>query len=661
MNRRRIFVFLGVFVLAAITSLSYDFLRPAIYRTEARIEVTPASANPAPLSITNAQGTTYTSDSSSSKDANANRPLLTAVEILTSRPVQTQAIAQLKTKYDLSRLDPDPESSLQSSMVVTPVSGTNVVELAITGKNAEILAPLLNSVIQVFQAGQDESYGNATRQALASASNEVARLEADVATKRGEVEQFALHHDIASSERNENQELAGASGLSTSLSKANENVEVAEGRLHSLQDAAATGNVTLQPKDDPTLAAMEQSASQLRQDLTQMARGVTPQFLDMDPVVRAKRAQLADLEQQIKAEQVVGQRAAIASAEQELMGARETLKRLKQQDAQGHTAVRKFSANFDQYKALKDDLDQVQALYRSAAQRKLRLEASELERKPAVSVLEPATLPLRPWRPLYVRDAAISVGGSFVLALLAMWFVELFNRPDPQPAFIIGQPVSPVGMLQNMAERLPLTTPALGTAGSANQAYLPSQPAVPRELRQDEITALLETCADSGRLGILLLLSGVRPEEALTLTLQDVDLSKQRITIYGDRARELSIGETLAALLAQRLHRPGDQLVADAQGHQIGSDQLAADLLCTAHDAGLTDPAEITPAALWHTYVAYLVRQGIRFAELRSITGSLSSDLMASYSRLSPIGSRLSLEEIQQVLPAVAKWQPIST
>jgi len=648
-NRRRLLVFLSVFALTCLISLSYTFLRPAEYRTSALIQITPASSSPPPVSIATSPSAVYAEDGQASQVSDGTKHLLTEVEVLTSRPVLEQAIERLKANYDLSFLGRDPVSGLQSTMMITPISGTNVVELAATGMHAEILAPLLNTVIMVFQTNLDTAYGNTTHQALVNASDEAAKLEVDVAAKQKEAELFRVRYNIVSTERGENQVLAGITGLSTSLDKANENREVAEGRLRSLRDAVAAGKNTLKPKDDPTLANMEQSASQLRQDLVANGRGLTPDFLAMDPVARAKTSQLADLERQM------GQQAVIAEAEQEVASARETADRLRQQGARGRNTVREFAANFDRYKALQDDLTQLQALYRRAVQRKIRLEASELERKPLVKILEAATKPLQAWRPLYARDAAICVAGSFLLGLLAMWFVELFNRPEPQPAFLVGAPATLTDMFPNLPEHLPLPTPAMRTLGPANQALPALQPALPRELHEDEMTALLQAGSKVGRLGMLLLLSGIRPEEVLALTLDDVDLSQRRIRIANELAREVPICETLERALTYRMTQPGRQLLADGQGHATGMDDLNTELLCAAHDARITGPAEISPATLWHTYVAFLVRQGIRFADLMRITGRLPSETIAAYSALSPASTLLPLEAVERMLPAVEK------
>lgn len=653
-NRRRRLVFFVVFVLASVLSLFYTFLRPAEYRAVARVQITPASSEPGPVSIAASPGTVYpTGDQAANQGSDSPKPFLTEVQVLTSRPVLEQAIERLKSSYDLSSLGRDPVAGLQSSMLITPVSGTNVVELAATGGHPEMLAPLLNTIIEVFQAHLNAAYGSTTRQALVNASDEAAKLEADVAAKQREMDLFRIRYNIVSPERAENQILARVSGLSESINKANENAEIAEGKLRSLRDAEAAGKNVLRSKDDPTLANMEQRASQLRQDLADLGRGMTADFLAMDPVVRAKRTQLDELERQIKIQRVSGQQAAMADAEQELASARATADRLRQQGAADRNSVRDFTGNFERYKALEAGLTELQTLYRTAVERKLRLEASELDRKPLVQVLEAATTPIQAWRPLYARDAAISVAGSFLLGLLAMWFVELFNRPEPQPAFIVGQAVIPPGMLADRPERLPLGDAAFRTLGPANQALLASQPALPRELRQDEVAAVLRGGSDAGRLGMLLLLNGIRPEEVLSLSLDDVNLALRRIRIAGAPARDVAICDALAVALAHRMTQPGRQLLSDAQGHAMGMGDLTAELLCAAHDAGIESPAEMSPSALWHTYVAFLVRQGIRFADLMQIAGRLPAETMAVYSSLAPAGARLPLDAVQRILPAV--------
>ena len=75
-NRRKLLVFLGVFVLAGAASLIYTFARPAEYRASARVQINPGSVQVESIRpIGGTQGT------------DAPRPFLTELQVLTSRPV----------------------------------------------------------------------------------------------------------------------------------------------------------------------------------------------------------------------------------------------------------------------------------------------------------------------------------------------------------------------------------------------------------------------------------------------------------------------------------------------------------------------------------------------------------------------------------------------
>jgi hypothetical protein len=150
---------------------------------------------------------------------------------------------------------------MQSHVEAVPVPNTNVVELIATGPHREVLAPMLNAIIEAYAIHLAETYRTSSAASLAQAEEEVKKLEGSVAAKRREVESFRLRYNIVSLERDENQILAQTRDLSTSLSAANERVAKAEGRLQALAASAAAGKTVVKSKDDPTLANLEQRAS----------------------------------------------------------------------------------------------------------------------------------------------------------------------------------------------------------------------------------------------------------------------------------------------------------------------------------------------------------------------------------------------------------------
>jgi integrase len=84
-------------------------------------------------------------------------------------------------------------------------------------------------------------------------------------------------------------------------------------------------------------------------------------------------------------------------------------------------------------------------------------------------------------------------------------------------------------------------------------------------------------------------------------------------------------------------------------------DDLAADLLYAAHDANIEQPATVTPAALRHTYIAFLARQGIRLSDLSKLVGRLPTAEAAEYSSYAPQGKRVTLDDVVRVIDGVQR------
>jgi succinoglycan biosynthesis transport protein ExoP len=645
-NRRRLLVFLGVFAATAAVGLAYTSLRPAEYRATARVQITPAGE---PARSEPAPGAT----------AGVTKPFLTEVEVLASRPVLGEVVARLGAAGEqVDAFGPDPIEGIRSSLEVVPVAGTNVVEIAARGPRPEALAAIVNNVIEVYRERLANAYRSESGESMAQAADEVQRLQSSVLAKRRDVEAFRARHNIVSLEREENQVLARVKGLGASLNAANDKVATAEGKLRSLAESAAAGKGVVRARDNPTLANLEQRASQLREELRELDRTYTPDYLALDPRARALRSRLGELDQQIQAERAKSEQAALREAEDEVAAAREAARRIQQQMAADRQEVGQFTARFNEYKSLQEELAQIEIAYRDAVQRRAKLEATERGRTPTVRTLEAATVPREAWRPLYLRDAALAIAAALLAALAAVWLVELFNRPDPQPSVVIAQPVVS-GMLVHGgpgAVALPgQGRPAL--EGSA-QVLLPRRSALPRELRADEIEALVWAADHDTRVAMFLLLHGIAPQELGALRGGDVDLEQRIVRVGGEAARELEIAAALARELVIDPAAADAPLLRDDRAGSGTPADLGSAFLYAAHDAGLQRPSEITPAALWHTYVAFLVRQGIRFSDLARIVGPLPPEQLAAYAELAPAGPRIGLEAIDRVLPALRSAEP---
>jgi polysaccharide biosynthesis transport protein len=642
-NRRRLTVFLPTLMVALAVSLAIVWLRPAEYRATARVEITP--------------GTTAAPNAPSAPITNSGpepaRPFLTEVQILTSRPVLEEVATRLaRLGQNPSQFGSDPIAGMQAHLAALPIPQTNVVELVGTGPDAEVLAPLVNTTIDVYRERLAQTYQSSSSESLAQADEEVKKLQTNVETKRREIEAFRLRHNIVSLERDENQVLAQVRNLGSNLSVANEKVAAAEGKLRALTESAAAGNAVIRPRDDGTLANLEQRASQAREDLRDMERAYTQDYLAKEPKAIALRTRLAELERQITVQRAASQKAALVEAQEDLASATGAAARIQSQMVAGRQEVGQFTTRFNEYKSRQDDLTELEKTFREATQKRARLDASERSRMPAAKVIEAATTPGEAWRPLYWRDTAIAAGGSLVLALLAMWLVELFNRAEPQPTMVLVRPqaggLSYEGQLNAVSRR----DAPLVSVDRTEPALLASQPRLPRELDRDDVAALLHASDDASRLVVLLLLSGATVEEAIASRVGDVDLARGIIRV-GGAGRDIALSDSLRAELVTRMTaQPSDLLLSQA-GRSATRESIDAQILCAAHDAGLEDPASVTADSLRHTYVAYLVRQGIRFADLTALVGELPAELLGAYTTLAPPGPRIARERVDTSYPGV--------
>ena len=645
---RRLGVFLCAFLPALVLGLAYTVMRPAEYQATARLQITPASATPA--SADDMAGAKTGAETAGGAPPHGPRSFLTEVQVLTSRPLLEEVIQHLSKSGDLpADIRSDPVDGVRHMLSTETVEGTQVVLLRAEGPQRQFLARLVNTLTSVYQEHLAAAYQKSTGTGADQLRDSVQALEQKVAAKRQEVDAFRSSNDIVSTERDENQLLSAAKGLATDLNEAKGKLAAAEGKLRAARSAASSGQGVVAAKDNPTIADMEKRASQLREELHDLQQRFTPQYLDLDPAAKAARGRLDNLEQQIKTERAAGQRAAVAEAEAKVTAAREAVEQLQQQINENKSAVQTFIVRFGEFKAMQEELTHLEQLHRATSDRLARLEASDSETAPQVEILEAATAPQLPWRPLYARDAGISLGAAAALGFLAIWLVEFFSPRMPQPAAVEQQRWWPLAVGGGREAASP---PLL----AAQTARLPAPDALPRELSDAEIAALLRATSDDGGLIVTGLLSGLSAEEIVALAWDQIDLDARTIRVSGESPRMLSLSDPLRRLLtARRASQPQAEgtVLRGPSGGPSTIDDVRSLVMYAAYDAGLDGADEVTLQALRHTYLGYLLRQGIRFADIGRIVGRLPQEELAAYMRFTPSQPRRPLEDIEPVLPAL--------
>jgi polysaccharide biosynthesis transport protein len=677
-NRRKLFVFATTFLLLAAAGLLYSYSRPAVYLASARVQVNPGAVQvEAAVSTGGTQG------------ANASRSLLNELQVLTSRPLVKQVLDKMPPldAATSTRLGADPLAALQSGLEAVVAQGTDVVELSSRGPNPELAANLVNELIVAYTQKLADGYAQTAGTSLTQIGDEVAQLTEKVKTQRRQMEDFRVRHGIVSFEREENEVLGRVKGQTEALNKAQEKLATAEGKLRAMTESASQNRPVASPvRPNATLENLEQRASAAREELAELNRAYTPEYLAMDPRARAVRNRLAELERQATTQRQstvqvvkVDQSAALADAREEVNAARDTVARIAQQASGNRGALQQFAARFSEFKTLKEELAPLESLLRDATQRKARMEAGEAARRPSVRVLEPAFAPREAWQPQYTRDAAIVLTAAFLLALLAMWVVELFNRVDAPPTMVVaqgrttypryaGDPGLELGFdaepgnAPRLARPMPLAvghnvqqSPGLHTLSK------PNAPSAPRELLQEEMVGILRNASPNVALFAHMLLRGISPQEAIALRGHNVDTEAKVLRVGAVSAEEgpreipldASFHQMIVASFKVTPAVDGQTLLSNGNGGPLGLPNLAAELLYAAHDAGIDQPSEVTPDALRHTAAAFLARQGIRLTDMAKVMGELNAEQATLYSAMAPSGKRLGIDEVERLMPAL--------
>jgi succinoglycan biosynthesis transport protein ExoP len=145
--------------------------------------------------------------------------------------------------------------------------------------------------------------------------------------------------------------------------------------------------------------------------------------------------------------------------------------------------------------------------------------------------------------------------------------------------------------------------------------------------------------------------SFVGPEELIALTWHDLDCPANTIRIARPAAGSIQIApEVSRVFMTLREQRSGQAehlLLGDEGRESLPLSHLEALISYAAHDGGLQQPADVSPWAVRHTFISYLVRQGIRFSELARIVGTLPAEVTAAYGAILPAGTRHSLDQIK--------------
>lgn len=630
----RLRIFALVFLAVLLPGAAWDFLRPAQYRAVATVlTVAPTGVGKGLAGETLDQQHIAVQD-----------------RVLLGQDLLEDTLARVRQEVDLGALGPD---TLRPILAVIPQPDTNLVELSATGERPNQLAAIVNAWIASYQAMRQRQVADDVDQALTKLNDEYARLGRTLETKRAALDRFRDDNDIVTMERDGNTALARLKSLTDELNKVREEQVEAEARLAALNSAIAKGEPVVPDAEQGSLAELEKEAARLRAMLTELKKRYTPVFIENEPNARVIPAQLEEIEAKIAEKLANGRRVVQVKAEQEVAQARSRVRALDEQLREDKGAAAEFTRRFGQYEAMKTDLEALETRYRETEGRLVEIQAKGQEQYPQVDLIEPAHPPAVPFEPDYWGDllwVLIGAGGAALASVLLLEFLAPRPRDEPEPVPVTGVRIfagTPPEMAQpglpasaDGGPALPGGAATLGLA-APQAGLLPG--ALPRELLVAEVAALWALATPVQRQLIALLLAGLTLEECASIGEADLDLAAGTVRVRGPSPRSLGLAPGVSELFAAHQPLP---LWRDS-----GVDEPAARLGLIASDSGLAHPHEIDAAALRHTYIAFLVRQGGRLSQIEHLVGPVPTADLLRYAQLSPAGPARPQGELRLAYP----------
>jgi polysaccharide biosynthesis transport protein len=592
-SRRRLTVFFLTFLACLTAGQFYNYQRPAIYRSNASL-----------LTVAQ-QGVDQTGT-----EADIQHVMLQRQKLL-GKPLLDEVLRRLKSDGSGVKESGLTVYQLQSMLSVEPVAETNMVGLQAQGADPALLALVVNTWINSYLDLRAEEIRSLTQNTTQLLQKQYAEMEQKLKQKRADLDTFRKDNEILSLERDENQILSKLKGLNEALNTANEEKIKAKARLDAINAAVSDGRVVVPEGDKRTMAMMEQRAQQLREQLAELDRRFTRNYIALSPTLKVIPEKLQKLENKIKAAVESGRSIVTNVAQQEYAAARQTVDELQKQLEEHKRRAGEFTTRFSEHKAQQDDLVSLEELYREIEGRLVQIQVENRQKYPQVKVVEWAFPPKEPVYPQYQRDAALVLALSVLAGLFVVLLVE-FLAPGEKPG--AGTTITGVALYPGAAPN------SIGHSQHVEELEYGRTPALEHqqqgELSEQDIELFLKGADPAARWIMVLLLHGLALDEIRALQPDDCDLERLELKVRGDSPRGIKLS-------------PG------AMAYMPAADGMFPGWQDT--DGGLPEKPDLDAR--------------IKLAELEHVIGQVSPQTLVSYRPYSPAGPGIAFSDMDTVYP----------
>lgn len=358
---------------------------------------------------------------------------------------------------------------LRETLSVDPVVDTNLVEMGAQGAEKDLLPGLVDTWIDVYLDVRAAGIQQSQQQTLRMVRDQLAGLDVKLEEAREALALYREEHNITSAERQENEVVARLEGLNDSLNKAIENEVFAAARVESMRSALAQGKQIVAASDRESVAAMETELRKLQNQLKNLMKTFTLDYVRKQPRYRNIPDRIAELEQDLEAVYAEGEDLELSLARQQHAAAQQTVQQLREQLSEREKDAARFTTIYATHEALAEDLARLEDLNRETQSRLIEVQINPVEKYPQVSVIDrPAAESVR-LGPDYLLWLGGSAAAALVLGVLSVWLYGFLSPQKAQPAYVTlsGVHMYPQDVSGNLAYA---NTPAQQLANS--QAHL---------------------------------------------------------------------------------------------------------------------------------------------------------------------------------------------
>jgi uncharacterized protein involved in exopolysaccharide biosynthesis len=623
-------VLFGTFLFVAMVANLWNWTRPAVFESQAILHFA------------------YPSQTELDFSELAERKVITHQQRLMSNTVLQATFAELTYK-DVNHLKIENNEGLLSANT----SG-RLITLTAKYYEPEILEPTLSAWISTYLKLVESEKLENNSEALTESNTQLQAIELKIEEKRQELRLFGEQNDITSLERDENRVLNKIKALSANLDTAIAEQTTAQALLNSLNESVKKSQPIIRDVDQGQISQTRQQLQLLKSELSALEEKYTQTYLERDPTVVKKQQTLKVLEKSLAEQLAVSQEYYLQDAARDLTAAKDKANQTQEQFVEQNKKAQVFNQKLQAYKVLSDDLVAIQEQAQTIRNQQVKQEVSQpFDAK--ISVLESPFTPNFPNGPDYWLMTLISLliaTGASVFALLLFGYIVKQKQPVQGTTNYVVMPGQTVGTDFNHLAHQQNAQLAMQSQNPQMQLVADKQVVPLINLSMEQAQALFNVSNTQGKVVIGLVYSGVAFSELMALSKNDFNHDCTQLSISGGSARTLVLGHYLRAELMEFC---ANKEQSESIWSHIESESDFNQIVVNAgHDAEFSFSEQLNLSVLRHSYITYLVNQGVRLNDIEQIVGRVSPSDLAQYRHVKRQGSSQNLTDIDIHYPLVA-------